>query len=282
MKNILLLLLYINIIISFGIETIAVPQSALELASSNSGIGNSKNFRSNFALINNVKSQISFSNILWYQDVKGTNIDIKWNKKYHHYINLFSLSSSDIGFWSDIPNDEPIDYFDINHVTLAYGLGKNLSDRLNIGIKSTVVYNNIYADESFGYYVDFGLSYKYNKNLYLGFALNRFGSEKTNNSEIAYPLETGLGLTYNFNTFKTSLNTDIVYNKSLDEPIQCKISTETRISALSLISGYNFGHSDQHFSTGFSFKYRKIQFDYGIAFHSSLGNPIIFSLKYQI
>ena len=280
MKNILLLL-YINIIISFGIETVAVPQSALELASSNSGIGNSKNFRSNFALIRNVKSQISFSNILWYQDVKGTNIDIKWNKKYHHYINLFSLSSSDIPL-RDIPNDEPIDYFDIHHITLAYGLGKNLTDGLNIGIKSTVVYNNIYVDESFGYYFDLGLSYKYNKNLYFGFAINRFGSEKTDDSDIAYPLEAGLGFTYNLNTFKTALNTDIVYNESLNEPIQLKISTETKISALSLISGYNFGHSEQYFSTGFSFKYRRIQFDYGIAFHSSLGNPIIFSLKYQI
>ncbi|MDB4125709.1 hypothetical protein N9597_00320 [Candidatus Marinimicrobia bacterium] len=281
MRNILLLL-YINIIISFGIEAVAVPQSALELASSNSGVGNSKNFRSNFALINNVKSQISFSNISWYQDVVGTNVDIKWNKKYHHYISLFSLSSSDIGLWLDVPYDEPIDYFDINHISLAYGLGKNLTDWLNIGIKSTVVYNNIYVDESFGYYFDLGVSYKYNSNLYLGFALNKLGTEKTNNSDITYPLEAGLGLTYNFSAFKTMLNTDIIYNESFNEPIQIKISTKTKISALSLISGYNFGYSEQHFSSGFSFKYRKIQFDYGIAFHSSLGNPIILSLKYQI
>jgi hypothetical protein len=281
MRNILLLL-YINIIISFGIEAVAVPQSALELASSNSGLGNSKNFRSNFALINNVKSQISFSNISWYQDVVGTNVDIKWNKKYHHYISLFSLSSSDIGLWLDVPDDEPIDYFDINHISLAYGLGKNLSDRLNVGIKSTVVYNNIYVDESFGYYFDLGVSYKYNSNLYLGFVLNKLGTEKTNNSDITYPLEAGLGLTYNFSTFKTLLNTDIIYNESFNEPVQMKISTKTKISALSLISGYNFSHSEQHFTTGFSFKYRKIQFDYGVAFHSSLGNPIILSLKYQI
>lgn len=281
MRNILLLL-YINIIISFGIETVSVPQSPLELASSNSGIGDSKNFRSNFALINNIKSQISFSNILWYQDVIGTNIDIKWNKKYHHYISLFSLSSSDIDLRLDVPNDEPIDYFDINHISLAYGLGKNISDRLKVGIKSTAVYNNIYVNESFGYYFDLGVSYKYNKSLYLGFVLNRLGSEKTNNLDIAYPLEAGLGLTYNFSTFKTLINTDIIYNESLNEPIQLKISTETKISALSLILGYNFGHSEQHFTTGLSFKYRKIQFDYGVAFHSSLGNPIIFSLKYQI
>jgi len=281
MRNILLLL-YINIIISFGIEAVAVPQSALELASSNSGLGNSKNFRSNFALINNVKSQISFSNISWYQDVIGKNIDIKWNKKYHHYISLFSLSSSDIGLWLDVPNDDPIDYFDINHISLAYGLGKNLSDRLKIGIKSTAVYNNIYVNESFGYYFDLGVSYKYNKSLHLGFALNRLGSEKTNNLDIAYPLETGIGLTYNFSILKTQLNTDIIYNESLDDQVQLKISTETKISALSLISGYNFGHSEQHFTTGFSFKYRKIQFDYGVAFHSNLGNPIIFTLKYQI
>ena len=278
----IIIIMCVNIIMSFGIETVIVPQSALELASSSSGIANSKNTRINFALINNLKSQISISNISWYQDVTGINVDIKWNKKYHHYMNLFSLSSSNIGLWLDIPNDEPIDYFDINHITLAYGLGTNLSNQLNIGIKSTIVYNQLYIDESLGYYFDFGLSYRFNKNLYLGLVLNRLGNEKVDNLYINYPLEAGLGLTYNFNNLKTKLNTDIIYNESLGKPIHFKISTETKILALSLISGYNFGHSEQNFSTGLSFKYRKIQFDYGIAFHSNLGNPIIFSLKYQI
>ena len=55
-----------------------------------------------------------------------------------------------------------------------------------------------------------------------------------------------------------------------------------KYKAISLISGYHFNESKKEFSCGFSFKYRKLQFDYGIALNTILGNPTILSIKYKI
>ena len=274
-------IIFINTIFCLGIESITLPQNALEIASANSGIANSKNIGFNFSNINNLKNGFNLSSILWYQDVKGGNIEYKWGQKNYHYLSLYNLSADDIALRYLTPSDDPIDIFDIHHISLAYGFGKSFNN-YQIGSKVSIIYNQLYTDESIGYNLDVGMSYKYNNFISFGMAVNQLGAEKIEGSFISYPLQTGLGLTLNLDKLHSQIHSDIVYNDSFPDEITWKLSSNTQLTYLNLITGYNYSDSKSEFSCGLSFRYRKLQFNYGIAFHQSLGMPVIFSLKYHI
>ena len=190
-------LIIFNILFCFGVQSFSLPHNALEISNGNSGNANSENININFASINNVKNSSSFSSILWYQGVKGGNIDFKWGNKNHHYFNLYSLSANDIELRDLIPNDNPIGLFNIHHISLSYGFGKNIFKKFNFGLKSNFSYNQLYVDESFGYHFNLGLSYLYSELLSFGFTIQQLGSEKHNNSFDRYPLLIGVGSNLN-------------------------------------------------------------------------------------
>ena len=152
-------LIIFSFIFSFGVQSFSLPHSALEISNSNSGIGNSNNININAAGINNIKNTVSFSSISWYQGVKGSNIDFKWGEKKHHYINLYNLSAKDIELRDLVPNDNPIGLFDIHHISLSYGFGTSIDNKIKIGTKANFSYNQLYVDESYGYHINFGISY---------------------------------------------------------------------------------------------------------------------------
>jgi len=274
-------IIFINAIFCLGVESISLPQNALEIASANSGIANSKNIGFNFSNINNLKNGFNLSSISWYQDVKGGNIEYKWGKTNHHYLSLYNLSADDIDLRYLTPSDEPIDVFDIHHISMAYGFGKSFNN-YHIGTKASINYNQLYTDESLGYNIDLGMSYKYNDFVSLGAAINQLGAEKIEGSFIDYPLQAGLGLALNLDRLHSQVHSDIIYNDSLSDEITYRLSSTTKISSLNLITGYNYSKSKSEFSCGLSFNYRNFQFNYGIAFHKALGTPVIFSLKYHI
>ena len=170
------------------------------------------------------------------------------------------FSANNIEFWDNVPNEDPIDFFDAYHISLGYGFGKNFSNKLNIGIKNTVIYNQLYIDESYGYNIDLGVSYLYSKLLSIGISINQLGFEKYNGLFTQYPLLAGVGATINLYSLKTKLNTDFIYNHSLsgeDAEIYSKFSTITQFPYIALITGYHYSDSKNEFSCGFSFKYRK-------------------------
>ena len=274
-------IILVNTIFCLGVESIALPQNALEIASANSGIADSKNIGFNFSNINNLKNGFNLSSIAWYQDVKGGNIEYKWGQENHHYLSLYNLSADDIDLRYLTPSDEPIDIFDIHHVSIAYGFGKNFNN-YKMGAKASINYNQLYTDESLGYNIDIGMSYKYNNFISLGVAINQLGAEKIAGSFISYPVQAGLGLTLDLNRLNSQFHSDIIYNDSFSDEITLRLSSKTKISSLNIITGYNHSKSKSEFSCGLSFEYRKFQFNYGVAFHQALGTPVIFSLKYHI
>jgi len=275
-------LIIFSFIFSFGVQSFSLPHNALEISNANSGIGNSDNININASGINNIKNTISFSSIAWYQGVKGSNIDFKWGKENHHYINLYNLSANNIELRDLVPNDNPIGLFDIHHLSLSYGFGTNILDKINIGAKANFSYNQLYVDESYGYHMNFGISYLHNQFLSFGLTAQQLGIEKYNNTSYNYPLLLGTGASINFSKLNTQINTDIIFQEELDSPISLNVSSTSTFNSFAIITGYHFNEDKQEFSCGFSFKYRKIEFDYGIGFHNNLDSPIIFSFKYYI
>ena len=275
-------LIIFSFIFSFGVQSFSLPHNALEISNANSGIGNSDNININASGINNIKNTISFSSIAWYQGVKGSNIDFKWGEENHHYINLYNLSANNIELRDLVPNDNPIGLFDIHHLSLSYGFGTNILDKINIGAKANFSYNQLYVDESYGYHMNFGISYLHNQFLSFGLTAQQLGIEKYNNTSYNYPLLLGTGASINFSKINTQINTDIIFQEELDSPLSLNLSSISTFNSFSIITGYHFNEDKQEFSCGFSFKYRKIEFDYGIGFHNNLDSPIIFSFKYYI
>ena len=170
-------LIIFNFLFSFGVQSFSLPHSALELSNSNSGIANSNNANINAANISNIKNSISFSSISWYQGVKGSNINYKWGDNYHHNINVYNLTASDIELRDIVPNDHPIGLFDIHHISLSYGFGTKINNNIKIGAKANFSYNQLYVDESNGYHMNFGLSYLYNQFLSFGLTVQQVGFE---------------------------------------------------------------------------------------------------------
>jgi len=275
-------IILINFLFCVGIESITLPNNGIELASANSGIAKSQNIGLNFSNINNLPNTLNISSILWYQDVKGGNIEYKWGKENHHYLSLYHLSANDIEFRAITPNDKPIDVFNIHHISFSYGFGKTISNQVHLGVKTTMIYNQLYTDESIGYNLDLGFSYDYNDLLSIGIMLNQVGTEEFNNGSIEYPLLSGLGASFNLKPIYSKIHGDIIYNNSLSNELTYKVGSTTQLPYISIITGYNYSKSKSEFSCGFSFQYSKIQFDYGVSFHKALGMPTIFSLKYHI
>ena len=275
-------LVIFSFIFSFGVQSFSLPHNALELSNSNSGVANSNNININAAGINHIKNSISFTSLSWYQGVKGSNIDYKWSNKNHHYINIFNLKASDIELRDIVPNDNPIGLFDIHHISLSYGFGASINNKIQIGAKANFSYNQLYIDESYGYHMNFGISYLYNRFLSFGLTAQQIGFNQHNNSNHAYPILLGGGASFNIPKLNTQINTDIIFQEELESPVSLKINSVSKFSAFSIIAGYHFNENKKEFSCGFSFKYRKLQFDYGIGFHNSLGSPSIFSFKYHI
>tara|TARA_B100001123_G_C15171157_1_gene971449 strand:- start:94 stop:939 length:846 start_codon:yes stop_codon:yes gene_type:complete len=272
----------INFIFSFGVESVSLPNNALEIASANSGIGDSQNIGLNFSGINNIDNSVKASSILWYQDVKGGNIEYKWGENRHHYLSLYSLSADDIDLRGIVPSEEPVDLFDVHHISLSYGFGTSISKKIKIGLKNSIIYNQLYTDESIGINFNMGISYHYSNLISFGIILNQFGIEKTNHSSIGYPFILGFGTTFNLKSLKSKIHTDIIYNNSFNNELSYKFSSITKFSFINIITGYNHSKSKNEFSCGFSFKYRSIEFEYGVSFHQALGMPTIFSLKYHL
>ena len=191
-------LIIFSFIFSFGVQSFSLPHNALQLSNSNSGIANSDNININASGINNIKNSVSFSSLSWYQGVKGSNIDFKWGKTKHHYINVYNLSADNIELRDLVPNDNPIGFFDIHHISISYGFGTSLSKKINLGAKANFNYNQLYIDESYGGYMNLGLSYLYNQFLSFGLTAQQIGFDYHNNTNYTYPILLGVGTSLNF------------------------------------------------------------------------------------
>ena len=143
-------------------------------------------------------------------------------------------------------------------ILFSYGYGMKLNQNNRFGIRANLVYNQLYTDESTGYNFDFGYSYDPNDNLSIGFAINNLGSEKTKNKSLNYPVEAGIGISYQIKNINSTFHSDIVYHESLKEDIALRLSSSTKILNFHFITGLYKIKDKAEFSCGVSFKYRKL------------------------
>ena len=73
-KNLIILLLSINSIFAVGLKALIIPQSALTLASSSTGIADNINIDLNPATLNHIKPYLGFSKNNWFGGLNGQKI----------------------------------------------------------------------------------------------------------------------------------------------------------------------------------------------------------------
>ena len=82
MKKIILLYISFNFLFSIGLKALIIPQSALTLASSNTGIAHNVDIDVNPASFSSLNHRMGFSKNNWFGDLQGQKISMIKNNSY--------------------------------------------------------------------------------------------------------------------------------------------------------------------------------------------------------
>ena len=84
MKNIFIICFSFNVVFGIGLKALIIPQSALTLASSNTGIDHNINVDINPASLSYLNPYMGFSKNNWFGDLEGQKISILKNHSYNY------------------------------------------------------------------------------------------------------------------------------------------------------------------------------------------------------
>jgi len=100
------------------------------------------------------------------------------------------------------------------------------------------------------------------------------GYEYTNNLRAELPMEVGIGTAVKVPLVQTSILTDLLFNTVNGQELRVGITTNWKW--LNINAGTSIAENRKAKSLGFSFNYRRWEFNYGIYFHENsavLGIP---------
>ncbi len=141
MKQIKIIFILINFSWAIGLKSLLIPVDAVSMASSNTGIAQSKSVKINPAIIVSQKSQsLSVALNNWLGGIKGNSISHHWQKQYV-YINSYEVD--DVEHWGLISTDEAIGNISLRWLSFAYGHGFRLGDDFHFGVEAQGVYSRL-------------------------------------------------------------------------------------------------------------------------------------------
>ena len=178
MKNIILFYISFNFLFSIGLKALVIPQNALTLASSNTGIAHNVNIDVNPASFNSINPQMGFSKNNWFGDLQGQKISMIKNNS---YISFESLSIDDIELRNEVASDSPIGFFGAYWYSLEYSRLFNIdffnSRCIDFGYKFKFYLSKLYTQSMDCVAIDLGLTKSLTDNLSFCFVAKNFGKE---------------------------------------------------------------------------------------------------------
>ena len=274
----LLTIILLSVSWSIGLQSLDLPDNAISLASSGTGIASTTHLSINPASISKMKtSQVSFSTNHWLGGVGGTSFSHIWKNK---SISLNTFSVDDLELWEKA-NDAPLGTFSIRSTSLSLGMAFNHTPRLVTGIQVQGFYSRLYTDAMHGLVINAGVQHQLTKKLDIGAIIRNIGYVETDLLNIQLPSEVGVGTTFKLSTLNTQISTDIAYNEIKGFIYRTGISIDTGI--LSFYSSVNQFESNRYLSGGISFRYRHWSFTYGILTQQQaiLGIPQSFQITWH-
>jgi len=278
-KYLILLVLVIGKVFPIGLKALIIPQNAILIGSSSTGIAYHPEL--NPANHYNKNANFSFSNNTWFADVKGQKLSaLIDSKKYFDYsfIAMESLSVTDIELRNEIANDEPLGLFGVYWYALELSQSvnlkkylKNLGD-INFGYKIKVNFSKLYSSTMYGYTLDIGINKKINNNITASFVVKNFGKEYSNDLSADHPIVYGIGAGYLIPSIYLNVLADIYYQ---NEEIISKFSLLSTFPYVNIFVGSTSSESYNDYSWGMKIELNKWAIIYGNLFHdnSSLNNP---------
>jgi len=263
-----------NIVFPIGIKALAIPQSALLLAKSGTGISNSLDI--NPGLIHSFNPYVSFSKNQWLGDLDGQKISILL--KNNTLLSFESLSVDDIELRDEIANDSPIGFFGVYWYAWELNRKLNINYKdISLGYKLKFNFSKLYTETMHGYTIDIGMMKRVNSKIDLGFVIKNFGNESTNSLRAGTIPIFGIGVGYLALNDKLLILTDLL---SQDNNSVARFAFETQLPHINFILGSSISNKYQDISFGLKLDYDTWSLAYGNLNHDNtiLGNPAIMTI----
>ncbi len=236
-------------------------------------------------LFNAKRTALHVSHNEWIQGIRSEFIafikprgDATWG------LSLNSSTVSGIELRGEQPSIEPLATFSAHDMALGISYARQYRSRLNWGITAKFIYEKIYIEQSAGFALDAGLSYKFASHpLRAALVLQNVGKM----SRLLYEspgmptlLRTGLAYAPTHNIlgaqwlFAVDALTDFRGNYHLNVGAEFKPAR-----SLALRAGYQSGYETKNLHLGFGMQTRRLNIDYGyVPFLRNLGQGHRFSL----
>ena len=283
-KLLIIVLLFLNGVFAIGLKGLVIPQNALALSSSSTGIAGSIATEINPASIEGMNPYLGFSNNNWLGDLRGQKSSFLWNEINKSYLSFESLSVDDIELRNEIPNDSPLGFFGVYWYSLDFTRALNTkkifknAHLIKIGYKVKLNFSKLYTESMYGYTVDLGMIKNIKDNLSLGVAIRNIGKEYDKSLTTKTPTSYGIGVSYKIPKVNVELFSDILYS---NHQWHNKFSMQTNFRFVNLIMGTTQSEDYHDISFGFKFDIKEWSFIYGRMNHdnAALGNPVSIELR---
>lgn len=175
--------------------------------------------------------------------------------------------------------------FNAHYFSGSISSGFSITTDLLLGATFKYLYENLFTDESNGYGLDFGMTYKnLVENLNLGLAVRNIGSiSALRNESSKLPADVQFGISYKYSISEFDLQPVAGFQKYLNESeSHIRIGVEaTYKESFSLRTGYLSGHDSKSITTGFGINWKGFDIDYAyVPVKYGLGDSHILTLIY--
>jgi len=271
-------ILFLSFTYAIGLKALVIPQNALVLSLSNTGIGDNLAAEINPASLCALNPHLGFSKNKWYGELGGQKISSLFSE--NKYFSFESLSVDDIELRDEIASDTPLGFFGAYWYSVDYSQSfkvPNLNS-FSIGYRLKFNLSKMYDESMYGVTADIGIIKQLKDNLSLGFVIKNFGKEYKSNLNANTPSTIGLGMSYNIPVLRLNILSDIIYQ---DDIILNKIALKTNFPYVNLIFGTTRGDNYTDFSMGLVIEIKKWSIIYGSLKHDNdlLGTPSSFELR---
>ena len=274
----IIILIFLNIGFSIGLKSLVIPQSALALATSNSGIANALSADINPASLNTIKPFLGFSKNTWIGDLKGQKISMLWeDNNIYSQLSFESLKINDIELRNEVASETPMGFFGAYWYAFDFSRSIKVTN-FKLGYKIKFNHSKLYTESMHGVTIDIGIQKKINDSFSLGFVLKNYGKEIDNNLSAKTPEFLGLGVSYQFPNSPMKILSDVV---SQDNQILTKLLMQTDFKYINLILGTTRGDEYTDVAFGINLSIKEWSLIYGNLKHnnSALGNPVSIEIR---
>lgn len=172
---------------------------------------------------------------------------------------------------------EPVGLFDAQDFAWFAGYGLQINERLAVGAIGKYVAEKINTETADGFAVDFGATWRLNRNVTFGGSVKNLGSKpKFLGDKVELPMTVAAGV--GVAAFDTHFGADVSFPKEAD--IRVNVGAERYLTDyLALRGGYKFGYDEEDLSFGLGISKSIWQVDYAfVPYGSGLGTSHRFAL----